>query len=85
MRPQYRALAFKLRQLEFELAKAIAGGGILLFFECLTLDFEPEDLSFELVDFFGTGINFHPELGSRFVHEVDRLIREEAIGDVTIG
>ena len=48
------------------------------------LDLELHDASFELVDLLRHRVDLDAERGGRLVDQVDRLVRQEAIGDVAI-
>ncbi len=41
-------------------------------------------LTRDFVQFFRNGIDLHTQLGSGFVHQVDSLVRQETVGDVTV-
>ena len=49
------------------------------------LDLELPHAAFGLVELDGRRVDLHAEPRSRLVDEVDRLVREEAVGDVAIG
>src|SRR2546427_5863028 len=46
-----------------------------------TLDLELHDAALDLVDLLGHRVDLHPDAGRRLVHEVDRLVGQEAVGD----
>ena len=41
-----------------------------------------QDAAIEFIDLLGLGGDLHLEPGRRFIHQVDRLIGQETIGDV---
>ncbi len=49
------------------------------------LDLELTHTPVRLVELDGRGVDLHPQPRRRLVHEVDRLVREEAIRDVAVG
>ena len=55
-----------------------------LAFDGLLLDLQLADLGIEVVDRFRHRIHFQPELGCRLVDQVDRLVRQETVGDVAV-
>ena len=40
------------------------------------------DAAVKFVEFFGFRVDLHAQAGTRFVHEVDGLVGQEAVGDV---
>ncbi len=50
----------------------------------LDLDFQLHDPPVQGVQFFGFGVDLHPELGGSFIHQVDGLIRQEPVGYVAL-
>ena len=57
---------------------------VLLELQRLALDLELHDAAVELVERFGLGIDLHPQPRRRLVDEVDRLVGQEAVGDVAV-
>ena len=55
-----------------------------LLLERLALDLELDDAPVELVDRLGLGIDHHALARRRLVDQVDRLVRQEAVGDVAV-
>ena len=49
------------------------------------LDLELRHAPLGLVEFDRRAVDLHPEPGGRLVDEVDRLVRQEAVGDVALG
>ncbi len=49
------------------------------------LDFQLQDLAFQLVDFGRHGVQFHAQARGGFVDQIDRLVRQETVGDVAMG
>ncbi len=50
----------------------------------LPLDFQLHDAALDQVDFGRQRINLHTQSGRGFVHQVDGLVRKEAVGDVAL-
>src|SRR5947199_118232 len=48
------------------------------------LDLELDDPPVEILDFLGLGFDLHADSACRLVHQVDRLVGEETVGDVAI-
>ena len=69
---------------EFGVVRTV-GCGVGLVADGFALDFELAQAARDLIELFGLRIAFHAELGSGFVHEVDGLVGEEAVGDVAMG
>src|SRR6266702_3853320 len=58
--------------------------GVALFAQRLLLDLEPHDLAIDRIQLLGLGIDLHLESRSRLVDQVDRFVRQRAIGDVAV-
>ncbi len=58
---------------------------IRLFFHRLTLDLELDDAPVEPVHDLWLGVDLHLDPGCGLVDQVDGLVRQKAIGDVTVG
>ena len=61
------------------------GAGIVLLLQRFLLDLPPHDFAVERVQFFRLGIDLHLQPRRRLVDEVDRLVGQEAVGDVAVG
>ena len=64
--------------------QAFFRGSIGLFLERLTLDFQLNQTTFETIQGLGLRIHFHPDLGSGLVHQVNGLVRQLTVGNVTM-
>src|SRR5206468_3331647 len=64
--------------------QALARAGVALLLERLALDLELHDLAVDLVQLLGLGVDLGAQAGGGFVHQVDRLVGEEAVGDVAV-
>src|SRR5207244_6444463 len=78
------ALFLQVGQLPLDGVEAILGGTVLLLLQRLALDLELPDLALDLVQFLGQAVDLHPEAGSGLIDEVDRLVWQEAVGDVAL-
>ena len=68
---------------EFRIVAAV-GSGIGLAANGFALNLELAEATRDLVELFGLRIALHAEFGGSFVHEVDGLVGEEAVGDVAM-
>ncbi len=66
-------------------AEPVLGGLVGLLLQRLALDLELDDAPVEFVQRLRLGIDLHPEARRRLVDEVDRLVGQEAVGDVAVG
>ena len=85
MRRQLRPLLLGVGELLLESGKPRARRRVFLLAQRLALDLELHDAALELVELRRHRIDLHPQLRRRFVDEVDRLVRQETIGDVAVG
>ena len=83
-RGQVGGLLLELGQLLLELLQAVLRAGIALLLERLLLDLEPHDLAVDRVELFRLGIDLHLQPRRRLVDQVDRLVGQEAVGDVAV-
>ena len=75
----------ELGEFLLDLAKTFLRGAVLLLGEGALLDLEPEGAALKLVDLGGKGVDLDAKTGGRLVHQVDGLVRQEAVGDVPVG
>ena len=78
-------LLLQLAELGAEFYQPVARGGVALLAQRLLLDLELDDAPVELVELFGLAVDLHTLARGRFVDEVDRLVGQEAVGDVAVG
>ena len=57
---------------------------VTLSFDRLALDFELCQSAGDLVEFLRHGVALHPQFGCCLVHQVDGLVRQEALGDIAL-
>ena len=72
-------------QLDLQLFSRSAEATIGFLLQRLALDLQLDDAAVELVEFFRLGIHLHAQPRRRLVHQVDRLVRQEPVGDVAVG
>ena len=77
-------LFFQPRQLFLEPRKAVLRRIVLLGLQRLALDLELHDAAVDLVERFRLRIDLHPQPRRRLVDEVNRLVGQEAVGDVAV-
>ncbi len=59
-------------------------GLVLLLLQRLALDLQLDDPPVEILDLLGLGFDLHPDSARGLVHQVDRLVGQEAVGDVAV-
>jgi hypothetical protein len=64
--------------------QALLGARVGLLLQRLLLDLEPDLLAIERVDLVGLGLGLHLEARRRLVDQIDRLVREKAVGDIAV-
>ncbi len=50
----------------------------------LPFDFQLHDAPFDFIDFRRQGINLHAQTRSRFVNQIDRFVRQKAVGNIAL-
>src|ERR1019366_5660952 len=71
-------------QFVLQVAQAFVRGRVLLFAERLALDFQVRGAAVQVVDFDGHGADLQAQRGARFVDQVERLIGQEAVGNIAV-
>ena len=71
-------------QLAGQLFQPVLRCRILFLLQRLGLDLALQDLPVQGVKLFGLGIHLHPQPRRGFVHQVDCLVGQEAVGDVAV-
>ncbi len=84
MRGQATALFLQVGELLLQLAEPLDRRLVLFLAQRLAFDLELHDAPLDLVELARHRVDLHPELRRRLVDEVDRLVGQEAIGDVAI-
>jgi hypothetical protein len=78
-------LFLEIGQVALDVFEALARGVVLLLAQGGLLDFQLHDLAFQLVNLRRHGIQFHAQARGGFVHQIHRLVRQKAVGDVAMG
>ena len=79
-----RALLLQLGELALERLAPALGGVVLLLAQRLQLDLELHRAALELVDLLGHRVDLDAQPRRGLVDEVDRLVGQEAVGDVAV-
>ena len=77
-------LRFQLVKLGFQLLQPVARRLIAFPLQGFPLDLELDDAAVEFIDFFRLRIDLHAEPRRGLVDQVDRLVRQEPVGDVAV-
>ena len=81
----FRVLSAQGGELLLRIGEVRGGKIVRLLFEGVLLDFELHDLSGNLIHFCRHGLHFRLDHGASLVDEVNGLVGQETVGDVTIG
>ena len=81
---QIRKLAVEFGDVGFQIGQALLGFLVLLLLQRLALDLELDEAALQAIEFFRLGIDFHADARCGFVHQIDGLVRQLPIGDITI-
>ncbi len=81
---QLGRLLLEVGELFLELAEPVLRRLVLLLLQRLALDLELDDPAVEILDLLGLGLDLHADPARRLVHQVDRLVGQEAVGDVAV-
>ena len=74
-----------LRQLLLEFGQAATGQLVLFLLQGSFLDLHLDDLPGNGIQLRGHGIHLGADLSAGLVHQVDGLVRQEAVGDIAVG
>ncbi len=74
----------QVRDLRLDAADAFAARRVALLLQRLALDFEAHHLALRLVELLGHRVDLHAHARGGFVDQVDRLVGQEAVGDVAV-
>ncbi len=83
-RAQPRLILAQRRQLFLELLEPAAARVVVFLAQRLALDLELQDAARDLVELLRHRVDFGAQLGRGLVDQVDRLVGQEAIGDVAV-
>ena len=81
---QTAGLLLQVGQLLLQGGQPLPGGGVGLLAERLALDLQLPDLALHDIQHCGQGVDLDAQPRGRLVDEVDRLVGEEAVGDVAL-
>ncbi len=84
LRAQTRQLLVQIGELTLHLLESVGGCLVLLLAQRSALDLELLHAPLHLVDLRRNGVDLHAQPRGRFVDEVDRLVGQEASGDVAV-
>ena len=84
LRFERAGLLLEAGELLFDALQALPGGRVLLLAQALTFDLELHDATTDFVQLGGRAGGFHAQPRGGLVDQVDRLVRQEAIRDVTV-
>ena len=82
---ELRGFLLQLGEFLLDLRAALARGGVLLARERLALDLQLHPPALGLVELHRQAVHLHPQARGRLVHQVNRLVGQEAVGDVALG
>ncbi len=81
---EVRVLLVELRDLRFEVGKAALRRVVRLLLQCLALDLELDQPPLEPVHLLGLRVDFHADARRRLVDQVDGLVGQLPVADVTV-
>ena len=68
----------------FQTLETVLRAGVAFLLQRLLLDLQPHDFAVDGIEFFRLGIDLHLQPRRRFVDQIDRLVGQEAVGDVAV-
>ena len=80
---QVGELLLQIAQFFLHQFQAFFGCVVVFFFQRCFFNFQLDNAAIELVHAFGHGFAFHLNQRRCFVYQVNRFVRQEAVGDVT--
>ena len=83
-RRQVGRLLLQRGQFLLEILQPRLGARIAFLLQRLLLDLQPHDLAVDGIELFGLGVDLHLQPRRRLVDQVDRLVGQEAVGDVPV-
>ena len=72
-------------QFLFDLLTPLHGGSVRFVLQRLPFDLELDDTAIKGIDLRGHAVQLDPQAGGGLIDEIDRLVREEPVADVTVG
>ena len=80
-----RELLVQVCQLLLKVLKSLLGRSIRLLLQRSLLDLKLHDLPVHFIKLCRHGIQLGLDLGTCLIHQVDRLVRQEPVGDISVG
>ena len=84
-RGQLARLLFEFGQFLAQVFEPVLRRGVGFLLQRLFLDPQLDDAAVEVLDFLGLAFNFHADAAGGLVHQVDRLVGQEAVLDIAVG
>ena len=84
-RGQFARLLFEFGQFLAQVFEPVLRGGVGFLLQRLLLDSQLDDAAVEILDFLGLAFHFHADAAGGLVHQVDRLVGQEAVLDIAVG
>ena len=78
-------LLLEFREFLLKVLKALHAQFIIFFLKRGLLDLQLQDLPLHLIEFCGKGVHLSLDQRAGLVHQVDCFIRQESVGDVSVG
>ncbi len=78
------SLLLEVREFFAELFQAGPARRVLFFFQRRLLDLELHDLSRDLVELCGHGVDLGAHHGARLIHQIDSLVRKKPVRDIAV-
>ncbi len=85
VRAQLRRFFLEVGELLIELGEAILRGLVGFLAQRLALDFELHHAALHFIELDRQRIDLHAQLRRGFINQIDRLVRQEPVGDVAVG
>ena len=81
---QFAALLFQIGQFFAQGVQPVFRRLVAFLGQSRFLDLQLDDPAVEAFDFLRLGFHFHPDAARGLVHQVDRLVRQESVGNIAI-
>ena len=81
---EIRVFPLERVQRSLERSQALARGLVILLLERLLLDLQLNDAALEPIERLGLGVDLHADARRGLIDQVDRLVRQLAVGDVAV-
>ena len=84
-RCQFSGLLLQIGKVALQCGEPVAGWLVGFLAQRLPLNLQLHDTAVEIFDFLRFALHLHADAGRGLVHQIDRLVGQEAIGDVAVG